>query len=59
MENTQQAVTKLWNRSFVLVTLVNFLICTNTFMLMATLPVFIQHVGGVNCLPASLAGCLP
>lgn len=58
MENTQQAVTKLWNRSFVLVTLVNFLICTNTFMLMATLPVFIQHVGGSKLLAGIIGGML-
>lgn len=58
MGSTINTAEKLWTRSFVSVTLVNFLICANTFMLMATLPIFVQHIGGSKLLAGIIGGML-
>ncbi|GBG55360.1 MFS transporter [Sporomusaceae bacterium FL31] len=58
MQSSIDTAENLWTRSFVSVTLVNFLICANTFMLMATLPIFVQHIGGSKMLAGIIGGML-
>lgn len=58
MQSSIDTAENLWTRSFVSVTLVNFLICANTFMLMATLPIFVQHIGGSKLLAGIIGGML-
>lgn len=58
MKSTIDTAEKLWTPSFISVTLVNFLICANTFMLMATLPMFVQHLDGSRLLAGIIGGLL-
>jgi len=58
MQSSIDTAGNLWTQSFVSVTLVNFLICANTFMLMATLPIFVQHIGGSKLLAGIIGGML-
>lgn len=58
MQSSIDTAENLWTQSFVSVTLVNFLICANTFMLMATLPIFVQHIGGSKLLAGIIGGML-
>mgnify|MGYP001496409506 CR=1 FL=1 len=37
---------RLWTRSFILMTLVNFFLFIAFYMLYPTLPIFIKHIGG-------------
>lgn len=57
MQNGQAAVRKpLWNRSFLQVILVNFLMFTSMYVLLPTLPVFAQKIGGSDTVAGLIVG---
>ena len=41
---------KLWSRNFVLIIVINFLVCMNHIMLLSTFPFYIESLGGSEAL---------